>query len=974
MQASARPAEKRKQLPAYSSNAEPLPSVTKPPAPPPAPTGGASPKPASRLNGVAAAPARRSGRGLPGPIDGGAGTSPGAGREREEKSSGSGKGGPVLPSIRRVSNPSVGSAILPLPGAAGTAGPAAGAGTVEGTPGPASGFPPLPGQQQASGAVRISTPSAGSAPAYSSLPRPPAGATGPGLGPQFPLPVPQMHGGVALAPPLSASSSLTAAGAAAAAAPTTGGVSMAMPTAAGSRPLTGAAGTASPAVGAMGGSSGPHPPGGILGSSFPASVPAAATSSAALAATAGAGGSVAARTGTPAGPAGTPAPAAAAGTAPAFGSPLAAASGAGPGAAAGLGTPAGAASAGGPGTGVHLPPVTVFTTVTGAAALNSGDLATKTHSEASYFERLTEERERRVALQHEVLNLRGSVTVAETERNAALMREAQAKAQLQEVRDGLAEERAKMEQEKQAFAAHTLDQMMQKAREDEDRRVRIHEGQVAELRRQWEGDAASRTAARFKDEIEALKAAHTFSVERMRANIMELEGQLRAAEKKSHSLDVGLHRMTLSRDRFMGAARKYFASHVELHRWRKLSIALSGKIFLARHRFFTCLHKLHKTLFEAVTTIAADSAAAREAAPRLPWSGVTPQAESETWLRTAKRYLRLYDGYVDSREFLKTEEAAGMGDRVRAHTHYLYVHDLAIWEHIEDVVGVLSSELTGALVREKGWRGACSRDIADSQLHVTVKTQADEIATLRKQMQVYKAAAESLPPVPFGHHARNFASPTSSSAAAAAAGAGSHKRMPSRLSNTTTSKDEAAAAAAPTLPAEAESPKALGATAGSTAGAGAGAAAAGPSTVSQTPSRASAAGLPSAYTAPGKGPGLTAQLEDLAPPGTPPRGSGARSGGNHAAATPIGAGGGGAGRAGVTSAGQARPAGAGMGGAGASSAQAGGTSGKRRPSGPRSAGPAGTSGSSSALPGNAAGARVIPGSGGKTPARIAAPK
>ncbi len=391
--------------------------------------------------------------------------------------------------------------------------------------------------------------------------------------------------------------------------------------------------------------------------------------------------------------------------------------------------------------GIVLPPVAHFPVT--AVSLASTDVATKTHTEVGYYERLTEERERRIALQQEVLTLRQTVIAAQRERNDALVREAASQHTLQAHLDSLAAERAKMEEEKAVFVAQTVAEANAKAREDELRRNRIQDAQLQELKRQWESDLTVKLTSSSKEEIENLKAFHSYSVDALKTTIADLEAKVKTMSKSNDALELSLHKTSLQRDRFMKQSQRYYVAFLHLHRWRKLLVYMCVKVFLIRYRFFSKIRALHKTFYDLVASVSRLTAESKSSTPRSLW-GAHPQPESDVWLKDAKRYLSMYEGYAERLRLLPTPQTyASASQREAMKASYLQITDDKMWSHITEVMGVLTAEFTGMQVRERGWREACSREISEAQTTVLLRQQANQINVLKRQLEEYMSSPSS---------------------------------------------------------------------------------------------------------------------------------------------------------------------------------------------------------------------------------------
>jgi len=139
-----------------------------------------------------------------------------------------------------------------------------------------------------------------------------------------------------------------------------------------------------------------------------------------------------------------------------------------------------------------------------------------------------------------------------------------------------------------------------KAREDEERRLRIADASLADQRREWESSAVARVTARFKEDAEAQKRQHTEAVNTLRERQVELE-QLSTAQKlEIRRLTAELDAMIGSRDRYARKAQIFFTDFLNRTRWRKLLLFMSAKVFLVRARAAARFRKLHRQVYEVL--------------------------------------------------------------------------------------------------------------------------------------------------------------------------------------------------------------------------------------------------------------------------------------------------------------------------------------------------------------------------------------
>jgi len=235
-----------------------------------------------------------------------------------------------------------------------------------------------------------------------------------------------------------------------------------------------------------------------------------------------------------------------------------------------------------------------------ASAAATNDVALKTHSETGYYERLTEERERRIALQGEVMTLRQAVVEAEKVRDTALDKQREAEALAATVETRLEQEREKLRREADEHRAALVAELSNKARVDDDRRARIADSQLAEQRRQWEAEAVDRASARHKEELDAMKRMHGDVVSALRDRVLELEQVVALQKKDIRRLGVDLDTVTMSREQYARKAQLYFVDHANRSRWRKLLLFMASKVFLVRSRAFMRFRKLHKQVYEVL--------------------------------------------------------------------------------------------------------------------------------------------------------------------------------------------------------------------------------------------------------------------------------------------------------------------------------------------------------------------------------------
>lgn len=278
------------------------------------------------------------------------------------------------------------------------------------------------------------------------------------------------------------------------------------------------------------------------------------------------------------------------------------------------------------------------------------DPALKQHSEATYFQRLQEERGMRKELQTSLLTERRERKAAEHAADQARSEAAHATAALAAFE---AQYAAALETERAAARAK-LDAEVLSLREAHRRHVdefesrarRLAEGAAAEDRRRLEEAIAERLAARHADAAAAEREAHARALAERDARLERLGTQCAELVTRNSDLTNQLHHANGQRRKLIDKLQEAIEHGVALRRYQCVLKHVLVACWLRIRRMHVFMLRLHKKLWlhAAEAQAAEERAAAADSATQRGRIGALEQNEAPLWLRRGKTWMRILEG------------------------------------------------------------------------------------------------------------------------------------------------------------------------------------------------------------------------------------------------------------------------------------------------------------------------------------------